>query len=101
MMCTRRLRLMVAALVLWMAVGAEAIQIQSPSGQLRAKITAERGKLQYEVWCGEKCVLEAAALGITVDAVDLGDDVELGEPKLGSFNETFPTRGVHSVGHNH
>lgn len=50
---------------------------------------------------GEQTVIERSLLGLTVDGCDLGRNLTMGEPLFDSINETYPTRGWHTLAHNH
>ena len=46
-------------------------------------------------------VIERSPLGLTLDGCDLGREVTVGTPIFGQIDETYPTRGWHSIAHNH
>ncbi len=50
-------------------------------------------RLSFSVFRGEKVVIEPSALGITVDGVDLGKGVQLGEARESSFSGRYPMLG--------
>ena len=103
-----RLRLLNWCAVIGPALAAEyhapaaAIQLTSPSGQLRATLTtAQEGRLTWSVQRAGVVVIEPSPLGITIDGQDLGAGVRLGKPQLGRISETDPIRGVHALATNH
>jgi len=71
---------------------------QSPSGVLRASVgVSASGRLTYSVVRDGATVIEPSAMGITVDGVDLGQGVLLGEPTEKMISETYPMMGSHSI----
>jgi len=74
--------------------------LRSPGSVLEAHVGASpTGRLQYWVIrIADRVVLiEPSPLGVTVDGVDLGDIVKCGPPDLGVRDETYPTRGWHTL----
>jgi len=57
----------------------------------------ESGRLTMSLEFLGKPVFMASPLGITVDGMDLGAGVTLGEPQMGAVGNTYPWRGNHSV----
>ncbi|MFG0290193.1 MAG: glycoside hydrolase family 97 catalytic domain-containing protein, partial [Rhodopirellula sp. JB044] len=76
--------------------------MSSPDGQVVATLFAnEEGDLRYQVEWKGRVVIEPSALGISVDGQLLGSNVEIGEPAVSATDETYATRGVHSIARNH
>lgn len=83
------------------AVPAGEVRIKSPDGRVVATIT-DGGRLNYAVKFRDASVMEASALGITVDGQDLGHNALFaGKPELSTVKETYPTRGMHTNALNH
>jgi alpha-glucosidase len=84
------------------ALGANDVVITSPKGAVSMTIGVNgQGQLSYRLACGDREVVESSALGITIDGVRLGRGVALGRPTRQSVDETYLTRGVHSMARNH
>ncbi|MCU0959177.1 MAG: glycoside hydrolase family 97 protein [Pirellulaceae bacterium] len=78
------------------------LQLDSPSGTLRAEVwCAADGRLSWSLQRLGRRVFDASPLGITVDGVDLGREVTLGDATSTLIHETFVTRGVKPQGTNH
>ena len=79
---------------------AEAVAIESPGGQVRVQVlVGTDGRLNYAVqrMKGTRTVLlRPSPLGITVDGVDLGQGVTLGDCRRTTHDERYPWRGVHA-----
>ena len=81
---------------------AETLELTSPGGTVRAKIwCAPDGRLSWSLERAGVSVLGASPLGISVDDVDLGLGVSLGQAKSTEINETFIRRGVKPAGTDH
>ena len=84
--------ILIAAAGLAPAVGA--LELSSPNGQIRFHLqTNDARHLIYRVTDRGVPRLEAALLGVIVDAADLGAAARLGESKAWRVAETFPWRG--------
>lgn len=78
------------------AASAEVV-VKSPDGNISAVISTDAtGQLQYELSCRGMTVVEKSSLGITVDNVNLGRDVEIGSHKKFRRSSKYAWRGVHS-----
>jgi len=84
-------------------LGANEVVVTSPRGAVSMTIGVNgQGQLNYELSCrGQAAVVESSALGITIDGVRLGRGVTLGRPSRQSVDESYLTRGVHSMARNH
>jgi alpha-glucosidase len=70
--------------------------VTSPDGRVVFQLlTRERGRVSYRVTFRRQPVIEASALGIVVDGVDLGQGVEAGKVDRYRLNERYAWRGVH------
>lgn len=71
---------------------------KNPSSQISANVyTNSDGQLVYHVKRSGTTIINESSLGISVDGVDLGNNVETGRVKVKKVNETYHTRGVHSI----
>jgi len=78
------------------------ISVASPDGKVRFEILSrEQPRLTYHVTFGNKEVIEASALGIVIDGVDLCQGVVIGKTERYRLNERYGWRGVHSEAVNH
>jgi alpha-glucosidase len=78
------------------------ITVTSPGGNVQLKLFVfENGRLGYEVIFNGKAVIEKSPMGITVDNIDLGQSVKIGDVEPYVINETYPWRGVHAEAINH
>jgi alpha-glucosidase len=78
------------------------ITIASPNGQLQFNLLSrEHGGLSYRITSKNTPVIETSPIGIVVDGVNLGKDVEIGKAVPYLLNEKYPSRGVHSEAVNH
>ncbi|MEO7489730.1 MAG: glycoside hydrolase family 97 N-terminal domain-containing protein, partial [Ferruginibacter sp.] len=76
----------------------EVISILSPSGSIKTAVYVDStGRLMYRVRYQDKITIAASPLGITVDKQDLGDGVKIGNPIFTTFNEKYPSSGVHEM----
>ncbi|MDU0355294.1 glycoside hydrolase family 97 N-terminal domain-containing protein [Paraglaciecola aquimarina] len=76
--------------------------LSSPNQNVTSKVFVDpQGSLQYVVYLQGKLVVKPSALGITVDGVDLANHAQLLDVKQTTVNETYPTRGNHTVANNH
>ena len=77
---------------------ADDITVASPDGRVQFRLSlGDQGRLQYAVTFREKPVIEASALGITVDRVNLAESVQIGKVDRYQVNETYPWHGAHST----
>ncbi len=84
------------------AAGCSQLTVRSPGGDLAATIHVDgNGQLTYSVQHDRVRVLEDSPLGITVDGIKLGAGVTLGAAKTTTVNETYASRGVHTMAVNH
>jgi alpha-glucosidase len=79
------------------AAAAEDIQLAGPSGKVQLNIARAGANLQYSVTFRDKPVIEASALGITVDGTDLSKGVEVRGVERYQRNESYPWYGAHST----
>jgi alpha-glucosidase len=81
---------------------ANELMVASPDSNLQFNLlTIENARLGYEVRFKGQPVIEPSPLGNTVENVDLGDGVKIGNVERYEVNETYPWRGVHSQAVNH
>jgi alpha-glucosidase len=71
-------------------------RVLSPDGKVEFQLLRERDRLGYRVSFKTQSVLDASALGINIDGVDLGQGVEIGKAERYRVNERYATRGVHA-----
>ena len=102
MMKRYRLSLFVAlsVVMLWAHAGPAEESLTSPGITVSAVVSVEDGRLRYRVNFMGADVIESSALGVTVDGIDLGSGVQLGEPRLTEIDERYPTRGNHTEARN-
>lgn len=78
-------------------LGAEGVSVESPNKKVRIEALDDGGVLRYRVSLENRPVLEASALGIVVDGVNLGaGGARLLKPERYATNETYAWRGVHA-----
>ena len=83
------------------SVGNE-FNLDSPSGNVRAHVfQSQRDGLLYRVEFNGNVVVERGVIGISIDGVNLGDGVEVQQPTAVTVDETYATRGKHSMARNH
>src|SRR5260370_30091263 len=91
------LRLALAVLVLSppssRGLGAPPVEIKSPSGEIRLEFSAGGHHLTYSVSLAARTVVEPSALGLIIDAVDLGHAPAPGAVVTDRSHEPHPTRG--------
>jgi alpha-glucosidase len=63
--------------------------------------TNAQGRLHYSISRFHRVVLEPSTLGITIDGVDLGSSVALGQPLMETAHEIYPWLGARSSATNH
>ncbi|MBN2162877.1 MAG: glycoside hydrolase family 97 catalytic domain-containing protein [Pontiellaceae bacterium] len=64
--------------------------LSSPNGKVTARVGVSDGRLVLEVLRAGKKVLEPSPLGVTIDAVDFGKDVELGAAETYTTDIQYP-----------
>ncbi len=80
---------------------ADTVAVTSPDGSLRAEISRDAaGALRFAVVRSGETLIAPSRIGVTVDVVDLGAAVRLGEPQRGALDETYPMFGGKSVAQN-
>ena len=97
-----------AGLVLWLIgllpavpAGAAPVSIASPDGKVTIVLDVGRdGRLVWRATLDGRPVIEPSRMGILVDSVDLGSDVELGKTDRYRVDEKYSWNGVHSTGVN-
>lgn len=83
------------------SAASSAFVLKSPDGNVIFTVQPGARLTWWATFHGKR-VVEPSALGISVNGDDLGKDVSLaGRPQLTEINETYRTRGVHDVAHNH
>ena len=71
-----------------------AVTLSSPAGEITASIDGDaQGKLVYSVKRGGVTVIAPSRIGVTVDGVDLGAGVSLGEAVVGTVDERYVVPG--------
>ena len=76
--------------------------VLSPQRSVSAEVSVnDDGRLNLVVRRHGRAVIEEALIGVTVDGVDLGKDVTLGETSAYTVDETYAWRGVKSQVRNH
>ncbi|NLH43689.1 MAG: glycoside hydrolase family 97 protein [Planctomycetes bacterium] len=79
----------------------QSVVVQSPDKQLSLSVSLDDDRrLIYHLDRGTDSVIESSMLGITVDSVQLGEGVSLGQPDRWSIDTSYPWRGVHSMARN-
>lgn len=77
-------------------------EILSPDGQVVVNVMVDdSSQLRYGIAWNVQPVIESSALGISVDGIDLGAGVSIGEPTISRHDETYATRGVHTTARDH
>ncbi|MEK7831723.1 MAG: glycoside hydrolase family 97 N-terminal domain-containing protein, partial [Acidobacteriota bacterium] len=77
------------------------VSVVSPDGNVRFEVFLQQGKLSYRIAFKRLPVIEASALGISIDGVDFGQGVTIGKAERYRLNERYVWRGVHSETVNH
>lgn len=77
----------------WAGVAAGEVRLLSPSGEVSALVDVVGERLTIEVERRGEPALERSPLGVTVDGIDLGQDVELGKPKPYTVDDRYPFNG--------
>jgi alpha-glucosidase len=84
------------AIVSLLATSLVALELRSPSGQVRVEVTGG-DHVSWRAWRGEQVVLDASPIGVVVEGVDLGRNASLGRSRDRLVSETFPYRGNHDT----
>ena len=79
------------------------INISGPDGRITVNIFCDDdNSLKYNVLFKSRFVIQPSSMGITVDGIRLGEEIQLGEPDRYAIDETYAMRGiVHSTARNH
>jgi hypothetical protein len=94
-----RLTLILPSIVL---LAAEPLRLPSPDGQLVALIhTAVDGRLTFAIEHDGTPIINPSPLGITLEKMDFGIPVSLGQPERETLNERYPWLGGKSSATNH
>lgn len=84
------------------ALAADEVTVASPDGRVQFRLSlGGKARLEYSVTFRGRPVIEASAVGITVDRVNLAEGVELGKLDRYQVNESYPWYGVHSTAVDH
>lgn len=65
----------------------------SPDGKIQAVFKSVSGRLTYNLTRNGTMILEDSSLGITINGIDLGYDVILGNPSVHVINENYTKFG--------
>ena len=77
------------------------LSVTSPDGNVQFQLLPSATRWQYRITFKRQPVLEASALGIVVDGIDLMQGAEIGKAERYRVNERYVTRGVHAEAVNH
>jgi hypothetical protein len=80
---------------------AQTVRINSPAGQLQAAIHVDAKRLTWSLEINHHPLVLPSALGITIGDIDLGQEVELGKPRISVTDTQYPWQGVHDTNTNH
>lgn len=81
---------------------ADPVAVVSPGGTHRVEVQADgAGALTWSLQRRNRPLLPPAPLGLTIDNVDIGKAVTLGEARTRTIQEQYPTFGNHAVAVNH
>jgi hypothetical protein len=75
--------------------------LTSPDGKVEVEVSAQSGRLGYQVSFQGATVIQTSPLGITVGGQDLGADAVVGATAADSVREEYPTLGKKSRAVNH
>lgn len=75
--------------------------MRSPSGLLRADVSADTAGLYYTVSCAGRTVIDTSAMGVAVDGVRLFRDAGLRLTRKRTIDESYPLLGRKAVGRAH
>ncbi|HSY18968.1 MAG TPA: glycoside hydrolase family 97 N-terminal domain-containing protein [Candidatus Acidoferrales bacterium] len=91
----------VTGLVLADGDAVAAVSVTGPDGAVVATVQTTSGNLNYSVTFHGQTVIEASALGVTVNGTNIGSGVTIGSSSTYATNEMFPSRhGIHALGVN-
>ncbi|MBC8053407.1 MAG: glycoside hydrolase family 97 catalytic domain-containing protein [Sphingobacteriaceae bacterium] len=81
--------------------GTSSAVILSPDGEISMHLSAnQNGSLMYSVVYNNSSVIEPSRLGLLINGEAIGQNVSLGKVEKYSGDETYPTRGIHSIATN-
>ena len=89
--------LLLACFVSLPVYGAGSVTVASPDGRVQFRLSPGAKGLEYTVTFGGKPVIEASAIGVTVDRVNLAEGADTGRADAYHVNETYPWYGNHST----
>lgn len=72
------------------AAPSKSTSLTSPNGKVAAHVGVSGGRLVLAVQRDGKTVLDPSPLGVMVDGVDLGEDIEIGTSETYTTNTTYP-----------
>jgi len=76
---------------------AKEIAVSSPNSNAQFILSLfDNTRLAFDLTFRNAPVIERSPIGITVENIDLGQDVEIGNAELYKIDETYLWRGVHS-----
>jgi alpha-glucosidase len=79
-------------------LAADDVTVASPDGRVQFRLAlGGKARLEYSVTFREKPVIEASAVGITVDKVNLAEGVQVGKVDRYQVTESYPWHGAHST----
>src|SRR5687767_9482122 len=76
------------------------ILTKSPDGKTELKVFVLKGQIHYNVHFMGKVVIETSPMIMMVDGKNLTANSIIGKTETYSFNEEYPTRGVHAMARN-
>lgn len=96
------MRLFVLSLVCLMSAGftnlaARNAALKSPDGKIIFELTDDGDRLNFNVTKSGVAVIEKSPLMFMVDGDSLTKSCVLSDPRTYSVEETYPTRGAHSM----
>ncbi|MBN2162769.1 MAG: glycoside hydrolase family 97 catalytic domain-containing protein [Pontiellaceae bacterium] len=71
-------------------IPSEVSTLKSPDGKIAASVGVSNRRLVIGIQLDGRDVLKPSPLGITIDGVDLGEDVELGAAEIYTTDVTYP-----------
>ncbi len=81
---------------------AEDVVVASPDGRVQFRLAlGGQARLEYSVTFNGKPVIEASAIGITVDQVSLAEGVQIGQVERYQVKESYPWHGAHATAVDH
>src|SRR4051812_36464426 len=88
---------LMALLLLGDPASAAENRISSPNGAIQFNLSSDKNRLQYFVTFNGKRVIETSPLLISLDGVELTQNVQLSPAKMDHISETYPWRGAHAM----